>query len=136
MLVKEREKQANGRTDKRMDQHILINFNWPRLTVIDHDWSVLTVSDVTDKKTSYTSTLWLIKKKKKEKKRVGGSSMVAVLMLVARAWHYGVTGHAGTRETGLEVELGRKVGHSKGHESWQEMKENKRYANIHRKTDL
>ena len=38
-------------TDETMDGHILIDFNWPQLTLIDFNWPVLTVFDeVMDKK--------------------------------------------------------------------------------------
>ena len=33
------------RSDGRTDRHILIDFNWPQLTVIDFNWPVLTVFD-------------------------------------------------------------------------------------------
>ena len=47
----------DAQTDRQMDgptdQHILIDFNLPQLTVIDLNWPVLTVFDeITDKKKS------------------------------------------------------------------------------------
>ena len=51
-------------TDGLMNQHMLIDFNLPQLTVIDLNWPALTIFDeITDKKkASYRSTLRWIKK--------------------------------------------------------------------------